>query len=125
MEEKRMEHERSMLEIRMKMEYEHGPAGRGFDVTKYTKMLSSFSEDQVDDFFSHFEKIALAEKWPKDSWVALVQTRFIGKARETYISLSPEDSTCYDLVKAAVLKAYELVPEAYRNMFRKHQKEDR
>ncbi len=33
-------------------------------------------------------------------------------------ALSTEDSLDYDTVKAAVLRAYELVPEAYRQRFR-------
>jgi len=35
-----------------------------------------------------------------------------GKAREVYSALSVEQSSHYDAVKSAILKAYELVPEA-------------
>ena len=38
----------------------------------------------------------------------------MGKAREAYSAFSIEESCQYELVKAAVLKAYELVPKAYR-----------
>ncbi|PIK60809.1 hypothetical protein BSL78_02290 [Apostichopus japonicus] len=48
---------------------------------------------------------------------------FIGKAREIYSSLSIEQCHNYDVVKKAVLKAYELVPEAYRQKFRSAKKE--
>ena len=47
-----------------------------------------------------------------------MQSTIVGKAREAYAALTIEKSSQYNLVKAAVLKAYELVPEAYRQRFR-------
>lgn len=40
------------------------------------------------------------------------------KAQEAYSALSPRDNKVYIKVKSAVLKAYELVPEAYWQCFR-------
>ena len=48
----------------------------------------------------------------------------IGKAREIYTQLSLEQSSDYDKVKELILKAYELVPEAYRQKFRNCIKEN-
>ena len=42
----------------------------------------------------------------------------MGKAREAYSSLSVEQSSDYEIVKREILKAYELVPEAYCLKFR-------
>ena len=56
-------------------------------------------------------------KWPRDSWTLLLQSTLVGKAREAYSALSIEESFQYEVVKAAVLKAYELVPEAYKQNF--------
>ena len=42
-----------------------------------------------------------------------------GKAQEAYSALSATNSLCYNSVKAAVLKANEMVPEAYRKRFQK------
>jgi len=53
----------------------------------------------------------------------LLQCVFTGKAQEVFSSLSVRNSGSYHLVKAAVLKAYELVPEAYRQRFRSLKKE--
>ena len=53
----------------------------------------------------------------------LLQSVFIGKAREIYSSLSIEQCHDYEVVKKAVLKAYELVPEVYRQRFRSAKKE--
>ena len=74
-------------------------------------------------YFLYFEKIAESLKWPKESWTLLLQSVFVGKAREIYYSLSIEQCQNYDAVKKAVLKAYELVPEAYRQKFRSAKKE--
>ena len=45
-----------------------------------------------------------------------------GKAREVYSALSLAQSTDYDVIKKNVLKAYELVPEAYRQRCRNYKK---
>ena len=48
----------------------------------------------------------------------LLQNVLVRKAREVYSILSVEQSTDYELVKREILKAYELVPEAYHQKFR-------
>ena len=62
--------------------------------------------------------------WPKESWVLLLQSVLVGKAQEIYGSLSVEQSSNYEHVKEAILKAYELVPEAYRQKFSNYLKYD-
>ena len=80
--------------------------------------MPTFSEIEVDKYFLHFEKVACSLKWPEESWTLLLQSTLVGKVQETYSALSIEESCRYEVVKAAVLKAYELVPEAYRQKFR-------
>ncbi|KAJ8021639.1 hypothetical protein HOLleu_38900 [Holothuria leucospilota] len=86
----------------------------GFDVSKHVKFVPKFQEDNVEKFFNHFEKLGEQLKWPRDKWSILIQSNFTGKAQEVYSTLSIEDSMDYDKVKKAILQAYELVPEAYR-----------
>ena len=88
-----------------------------FDVSKHIRFVPTFSETEVDKYFLHFEEVACSLKCPKESWTLLLQSMLVGKAREAYSALLIEESCQYDLVKAAVLKAYELVPEAYRQKF--------
>ena len=52
----------------------------------------------------------------------LLQCKIYGKAEEVVSALSVEDSIVYVKVKAAVLRAYKLVPEAYRQKFRAYRK---
>lgn len=47
----------------------------------------------------------------------LLQFRLVCKAQEVCASLSVDQSLDYDVVRATVLLAFELVPEAYREKF--------
>ncbi len=55
-------------------------------------------------------------------WALLLQCSLTGKAQEVCSALPIEGSLDYETVKSAVLRAYELVPEAYRQKFRGHMK---
>jgi len=101
------------------------PTGESvFDVQRNMRLVPPFSEKEVDKYFYHFERVALSMKWPKSFWTLLLQCVFTGKAQEVYSALSLEQSGEYDVVKSAVLHAYELVPEAYRQQFRNLSKVD-
>ncbi|PIK44195.1 hypothetical protein BSL78_18937 [Apostichopus japonicus] len=62
-------------------------------------------------------------KWPKEVCTLLLQIVLLGKHGKC-IRLSYGKSENYDEVKQAILKAYELVPEAYRQKFRGGRKND-
>lgn len=54
----------------------------------------------------------------------MLQSVLIGKAVEVYSALGVAESSDYEHVKSVILRAYELVPEAYRQKFRKYKKFD-
>ena len=93
-----------------------------FEVTKQARLVPKFDEANVDGYFAHFERTALNLGWPKECWSMLLQTVLTGKAQRAYATLPTENCADYDLVKAAVLKSFELVPEAYRQKFRTQRK---
>ena len=95
-----------------------------FDPARNIRLVPPFQEKEVDKYFAHFEKVADSLNWPKESWVLLLQSVLVGKAQEIYGSLSVEQSSNYEHVKEAILKAYKLVPEAYRQKFRNYLKYD-
>ena len=95
-----------------------------FDPARNIRLVPPFQEKEVDKYFAHFEKVADSLNWPKESWVLLLPSVLVGKAKEIYGSLSVEQSSNYEHVKEAILKAYELVPEAYRQKFRNYLKYD-
>ena len=85
-----------------------------FYVTKHIRLVPPFQEKEFDKYFLHFEKGAENLKWPKEHWTLLLQSVRNGKVREIYTQLTVEQSSSYDTVKELILKAYELVREAYR-----------
>ena len=95
-----------------------------FDVSKHVRMVPPFHEAEVDKYFQHFEKVAKNLEWPERMWPMLLQSVLRGKAQEAYSALPLADSFDYTKVKASILKAYELVPEAYRQKFRNYKKQD-
>ena len=92
--------------------------GSSFNAVSAIKLVPSFSEKEVVEFFLSFEKVARSLNWPEDKWTTIIQCRFVGKAQKVYSALSDEISKNYNQVKEAILKAYKLVPEAYREKFR-------
>ena len=81
-------------------------------------LVPQFRESEIDSYFGVFERIAVSMQWPKEVWPLLLQCKLSGKAQEVLASISLEDSLDYEIVKTTVLRAYELVPEAYRQKFR-------
>ncbi|KAJ8039339.1 hypothetical protein HOLleu_17020 [Holothuria leucospilota] len=118
-EEREMQMQKEKEEREMQMQREEKAREHEFRL----KQLE-LGEDNVEKFFNHFEKLGEQLKWPRDKWSILIQSNFTGKAQEVYSALSIEDSTDYDKVKKAILQAFELVPEAYRQKFRKYRKAD-
>lgn len=90
-----------------------------FDINKCIRLIPPFSEKDVDKCFILFERVAYTLQWPRNVWPLLLQRVFVGKAQDAYASLPPDLSLDYEQEKAAVLRAYELVPEAYRQKFRR------
>jgi len=88
------------------------------DSCRYIHFVPPFQEEEVDKYCMHFEKIAFSLKWPEDIWTVLLQSVLVGMARDIYSALPVEQSARYTVVKESILKAYELVPEAYRQKFR-------
>ncbi len=88
-----------------------------FDVSKHIALVPQFRESEIDSYFNAFERIATSLRWPSEVWSLLLQSKLVGKALEVYSTLSVEESLKYDSVKSAILRAYELVPEAYRQKF--------
>ena len=124
--EKERQYNLRMKELEMQDKVKTKPLDLGthFDVTKHIRLVPPFQEKEVDKYFLHFEKVAENLKWPKEHWTLLLQSVVIGKAREIYTQLSLEQSSDYDKVKELILKAYELVPEAFRQKFRNCRKEN-
>lgn len=94
-----------------------GPGVRPFDIGNLW-LVPPFNEKDPDSFFVLFERVSRARGWSDAYSALMLQCVLTGKTQEAYSSLSLEDSASYAKVKTAILRAYELVPEAYRQRFR-------
>ncbi len=94
------------------------PSTSPFNVAKNIVIVPPFREKEVEAYFQAFERIASALKWPTEVWSLMLQCKLTGKAQEVCASLPLEESVQYETVKNAILRAYELVPEHYRQRFR-------
>lgn len=127
---KRLELEELVLSLKSAGVGSQTPGGSSgpplsFDVSTNLRLVPQFNEHDPDIFFSLFERVADTRGWSDAEKTLLLQCILTGKAQEAYCALSVVDSRVYDKVKAAVLKAYELVPEAYRQRFRSWEKSGR
>lgn len=123
-EREQREYEMKKLELELELETKKAETSKSiqgvqtFDVGRNLKMVPPFNEHDVDKYFDHFERVATSLEWPKKVWTLLLQCVLIGKAQEVFVTLSEEESADFGKVKIAILRAYELVPEAYRQRFR-------
>lgn len=53
---------------------------QGFDLTSQIRLVPKFKEDEIDDYFSHFEKTTINLNWPKSTWPMLLQS-YVGKPK--------------------------------------------
>ncbi|XP_048852782.1 uncharacterized protein LOC125720913 [Brienomyrus brachyistius] len=88
---------------------------RSFSDPKLEKLMD---DDDVEHFLLTFERIAAACRWPKLDWVFRLLPLLTGKARSAYVQMDLDESNDYDCVKAAILRKYDINPEAYRQRFR-------
>ncbi|XP_073672376.1 uncharacterized protein [Paramisgurnus dabryanus] len=89
------------------------------------KFLPKFNENDPDVFFSLFENIASEQNWSDEDKIVLLQATLIGRAQKAFVALPSSEKKIYRCVKTAVLKCYELIPEAYRQRFRSWKKSDK
>ena len=112
MERERIELEREKLERKLKLA-KLGKADRfeanKFSASREVRLVPPFDELEVDKYFQHFEKVAESLRWPTEYWHLMLQSVIKGKAQRAYSALSGDDASRYDMVKQAILTAYELV----------------
>lgn len=89
------------------------------------RLVPKLNERDLDTFFILFERLAANREWSEADKILLLQCVVVGKAQEVFSALDTETLASYERVKDAILKAYELVPEAYRQKFRTFRRGDK
>ena len=64
------------------------------------------------------DRTAGLNNWPNDKLTAIIQPVLVDKALKTFLALDSVESQDYNKVRAAILKAYAVVPEQSRVLFR-------
>lgn len=98
-------------EYRLKREQEK----KRFKPSEASLLLPVFVDD-VDSYFRAFEKIAEQNEWPRDKWLSILVPRLVGKAYRVYASADSDNGL--EEIKAAILRAYSVTPDSYRQQFR-------
>ena len=87
-------HEFEMLKLKLDSETSRPKNVGMFDPAKSLRLKPSFYEDSVEEFFRCFEKVALALKWPQESWVIMVQSALKGRAQKCFNLLPENEDYC-------------------------------
>jgi len=89
----------------------------------YKVKIEPYDDSQdIDAYLQHYERIATVYKWDKSVWAMRLATLLSGKARDVYLSLTPQDAGDYDSLKKALLQRYSRTAEYYQKLFREGRK---
>ncbi|XP_076438810.1 uncharacterized protein LOC143277793 [Babylonia areolata] len=116
--EKRDEEDRQRFERKMELKQEEVEAqiSQPFSLAPYD------GKGDFDDFLTHFERVALLNKWKPSSWAARLVTLLQGQARDACLRVPPERLHDYESLKAALLREFRLDAHAYCKRFRSMRK---
>ena len=120
--EREREHELKILEKKSELSVNVEESDK-FAAYKYVRLVPDFDESDPDEFFIQFEKLCVSYDWPKSKWIALIQSKFVGKGKSSYNAIEAPSHSDYDYVKRTVLNAYELTAEYYKVKLRSLVKE--
>ncbi|KAJ8039475.1 hypothetical protein HOLleu_17206 [Holothuria leucospilota] len=74
--------------------------------------------DDIECYLSTFERLGLGQEIPRTRWPLLLESCLTGKAQRAFHVLTEDQKKDYAIIKDAVLAAYKLTPDAYREKFR-------
>ncbi|KAL2091505.1 hypothetical protein ACEWY4_013768 [Coilia grayii] len=81
--------------------------------------MSPYKEDEdIEHYLTTFERLAMANQWPRHSWAVYLVPLLTGKARAAYVAMDIDDTTDYGKVREAILNKYEIDHDRYRHRFR-------
>ena len=114
--------QRELLDLAIRMAAIRQPLDHGntrnvqthnvFKVKNAIKILPKLIESDVVTFLQAFERLAVANDWPEDKYLTIIQTQLSPKTLKVFVEL-PNDAT-YENAKAALLLANKVVQEVHR-----------
>ncbi|KAL2080771.1 hypothetical protein ACEWY4_024564 [Coilia grayii] len=82
------------------------------------KMTPYSDDEDIEHYLTTFERLALANQWPRGSWAVYLVPLLTGKARAAYVARDIHDTMDYAKVKDAILNKFEIDHDTYRHRFR-------
>ena len=79
-------------------------------------------DENLDEMYSYllrFERYATVQRWKRDQWATDLSASLKGKALDVYALMPIEQALDYDMLKAALLKRYELTKEGLKRRYKK------
>ncbi|PIK40206.1 hypothetical protein BSL78_22954 [Apostichopus japonicus] len=76
------------------------------------------AEDDLECYLSTFERLCNSQEIPSKRWPILLEPYLTGKAQKAFHILSESQKQSYVVVKDALLAAFQLTPDTYREKFR-------
>ena len=110
-----------MKKERMENGDDHNNTGNVNRARTRPPKLAAFQEgkDDMDAFLQRFERYAAAQEWRKETeWAVNLGALLSGKGLHEYSSMNAHDANNYDRLKDAVLRAYNLTEDGFRQKLR-------
>ena len=112
-----------LAELKAKEEGRDEDGARGGDPFKggiFHIKLQPFNEekDTMESFLNSFESMAKSQKWPDNQLAEYLRSLLSGEALQTITGMNPPDQLDFSLVKAALMRKFNLTPEGFRYRFR-------
>ena len=72
----------------------------------------------MEAYLVTFERLMSVYKVPQNRWAYKLAPQLTGQAQQAYAAMPTEEAGNYALVKAAILRRYDISEETYRQRFR-------
>lgn len=74
-------------------------------------------KDDVEVYLETFERSAVAARWPREHWAAIVGSYLSREAQGAVKAMDSADATDYDKLKTAVLDRFKIDRDTYQYRF--------
>ena len=90
------------------------PRDRARDTPRLPRMMEG---EDVESFHNTFERVMRVHKVPEDQWSVVLAPQLVGKAQQAYAGMDGELTVDYLVVKAAILRRYDIAEETHHQKF--------
>ena len=95
------------------------PAADGYKI----RLPSWEEKSDIDQFLSHFEKVATLHGWRRECWGIRLVPLLTGTAREAYLQMEADEEQDYDHIKSVLRRRFSRDANFYRKKFREIRRE--